>query len=115
MVKNITSFTGNGLKDWLWQRVSALMLALYFLCLGGIIYQNPGMDYSTWSTIFHGMGFKLFTLFALLAFVAHAWIGLWTVSTDYLKCVYARVGFQVSLIIFLLVLIAWGIDIIWSV
>lgn len=115
MLKNITSLTGNGLKDWLWQRVSAVILGAYSVTLMTYIVLNPGMDYSKWTSLFECNLMRLVSVFALVSFVVHAWVGMWTISTDYIKCVCIRLSAQILMIIFLISLLVWGIKIFWSI
>ncbi|MFO3149978.1 succinate dehydrogenase, hydrophobic membrane anchor protein, partial [Legionella pneumophila serogroup 1] len=48
MVNNVTSLTGNGLKDWLIQRVTAVYFAAYLIFLFGFILANPDLNFSQW-------------------------------------------------------------------
>ena len=52
MVTNITSFGRSGLSDWLMQRVSAVILALYTVFVVAYLLFNPNLDYYTWSGLF---------------------------------------------------------------
>lgn len=52
MVTNITSFGRSGLSDWLMQRVSAVILALYTVFIVAYLLFNPNLDYYTWSGLF---------------------------------------------------------------
>ncbi|MFN7096449.1 MAG: succinate dehydrogenase, hydrophobic membrane anchor protein, partial [Gammaproteobacteria bacterium] len=83
MVRNATSYSSNGLRDWLVQRVSAVVLGVYFLFLLVVIISHPGIDYASWQGLFAQIWMKVFTLIVLLSLFAHAWIGVWTVLTDY--------------------------------
>ena len=80
-MKSATSFSRSGLSDWLVQRVSAVILAVYTVVLFGFIVCNPGMSYETWHGFMTNDAMRIFTLLALLSFVGHAWIGM--ASGDY--------------------------------
>ncbi len=114
MVSNVTSLTGNGLKDWLIQRVTAVYFALYGLFLIAYLFTHPGLDYAQWQALFDNIVFKTATVIALIAFSLHAWIGLWTVSTDYMKCTAIRVSFQFLIVLWLLGQFIWGLMIVWG-
>ena len=43
MVTNVTNFSRSGLYDWMAQRVSAVVLAAYFLFLIGYLVAHPGL------------------------------------------------------------------------
>ena len=121
MVKNITNLSRSGLYDWMLQRVSAIILAAYTLFIGGFLLTTPDVDYQQWSDLFEQTWVRIFTLLTILSIAAHAWIGMWTVTTDYLnsralgsKSVLIR--FPVQLVCFVVVFsyIVWGIQILWG-
>jgi succinate dehydrogenase / fumarate reductase membrane anchor subunit len=114
MLTTVTSLTGNGLKDWLIQRVSAVYLLGYLCVILGYVGMHRPLDYLQWSQLFHCSCFKIATILALLMFVLHAWIGIWTVTTDYLRHMYVRVVIQVLVALFLSAQFIWGIMIVWG-
>lgn len=114
MVTNITSLTGNGLKDWLIQRVTAIYFAAYSLFLFGFLLLNPQMQYSTWSALFHCVVFQIASVTALVMLSLHAWIGIWTVTTDYMKCTALRLTVQIIVFLFLFAQFVWGLMIVWG-
>jgi len=121
MVTAATSFSRSGVSDWLIQRFSAIILAAYTLFIVGFIVAHPGLDYTTWKSLFIQPLVRIFSLAALLALVAHAWIGLWAVITDYLT---SRLLGAKALVLRLLVLaifavvtfayMAWAVQILWG-
>ena len=119
MVTSVTSFSRTGLSDWLIQRVTSLVLLAYFLL---IAYQLVGsVDYTSWRALFDNTWMKVFTLMAGISLVAHAWIGLWSVFTDYLTermlgplGNVIRLVCQVSASLSLVCYVIWVIVIVWS-
>jgi len=85
MVKSVTNFSRSGLMDWLAQRVSAVVLGTYAVFMLGYLLLSPQLDYQQWQGLFGQFWFKIYTLAALIALVAHIWVGMWTVATDYVK------------------------------
>ncbi len=114
MVTSVTSFGRNGLSDWLVQRVSAVILAAYTVFLMGWMILTPELDYLQWKALFDCTAMRIFSLLAILALAAHAWIGLWTVSTDYMKAAVVRVPFQVVVVLTLFVYVVWTVQILWG-
>lgn len=114
MVTNVTSLSGNGLKDWLIQRVTAIYLALFALFVVGFVVWHPGITYGEWFSLFDHAAMKLATVLALLCILMHAWIGLWTITTDYLKSTALRIFIQMGILTILLLLVIWGIMILWG-
>ena len=89
-VKNATSYSGNGLRDWLVQRVSAIVLAAYLIFLLCFLVTHPNLTYEAWALLFSNMFMKIMTILVLLALLLHSWVGLWTVLTDYVKPAWLR-------------------------
>ena len=58
MVTQVTSFSRNGLSDWLIQRVSSLILLAYFLFIG--VQIANGIDYTAWRELHDLTAMKVF-------------------------------------------------------
>ncbi len=121
MVTAVTSFGRSGLYDWLIQRVSAVVLAAYTIFMVVYLVANPGLTFDQWSGLFDQLWMRVFSLVTLLSIIAHAWIGLWSVLTDYLtaraigaKAVVARIVAQVILGAVAITYTVWGVEILWG-
>jgi len=122
MRNSATSFSRSGLADWLVQRVSAYILALYFVVVVGfLICSGDGLAYAYWHAFMTCTAMRIFSLLALLALAAHAWVGLWTVLTDYVterqmgaKAAVIRLFLQTGMAICIFVYVVWGIQILWG-
>lgn len=115
MVVSVMSLTGNGLRDWLIQQVSAVFIAIYVFFILGFVFFHPQMDYLTWRELFTPLWVKIFSFMTLVFFVLHTYVGLWTVSTDYLRPRMVRFGFQILIRLALVAMLIWGVQILWSV
>lgn len=91
MVTNVTNFSRSGLYDWMAQRVSAVVLAAYVIFLLGYLIAHPNISYADWHGLFSQGWMRIFSLLTLVALSVHAWVGMWTISTDYLTSM-ARQG-----------------------
>lgn len=114
MVNNVTSLTGNGLKDWLIQRVTAVYVAVYSFFIMGFLLLHPHLSYADWHALFSNTLVKIASLIAVLAVSLHAWIGIWTVTTDYMKCTVLRLSVQMLVVLWLLGQLTWGLIILWG-
>lgn len=114
MVTNVTSLTGNGLKDWLIQRVTAAYLAVYSLFFLLFLLGHPEIAYPQWQALFAHTWVKVASMIALISLSLHAWIGIWTVTTDYLKSLPIRLIIQFSVVLWLLGQFIWGLMIMWG-
>ncbi|MCF6194447.1 MAG: succinate dehydrogenase, hydrophobic membrane anchor protein [Kangiellaceae bacterium] len=114
MVKSVTSLGRSGLHDWMIQRVSAVVLAVYVIYLSVFIFSNSNLQFSVWQGLFAQTGFKIFSFIAIASLCFHAWIGLWIISTDYLNSLAIRMIFQVTVILSCVAFLLWGAQILWS-
>lgn len=83
MVRTATNLGRNGVKDWLVQRFTAVVLSLYTVFIVGFIVFSNGLTFELWASLFDQLWMKIFTVIATIALAAHSWIGLWGVLTDY--------------------------------
>lgn len=114
MVTNVTSLTGNGLKDWLIQRVTAVYFAAYIIFLFAFFLSHTDLNFEQWHELFSNILFQIATTIALFALSLHAWIGIWTVTTDYMKCTVIRLSVQLFVVLWLLSQFIWGLMIVWG-
>lgn len=121
MVTNVTSLTRSGLSDFIVQRVSAVVMAVYTFCVVGFFLANPGMTHAKLVAYFGSTAMVLFSTLMVLSTAAHAWIGMWTIGTDYIRPHYFgshatafRLAYQAGCLMFLFVYVAWALQLFWS-
>ena len=122
MVTSVTSLGRNGLYDWLVQRVSAVVLLLWVVFVAYFVATSAPLTFVAWQQLFAQTWMRIFTLAAVLALCAHAWIGMWTISTDYFttallgsKATVVRLLFQIVTLMLLVVYLLWSVQILWSI
>ena len=120
MVADAASPGRRGLFDFLAQRVSAVILGLFALCVGGWFAVNPGAGHAELVGYLGTPVMMVFASLAIASLIAHTWIGMWTVGTDYLRPHYfggvatvVRLAYQVAVGLVLLAYGAWAISVIW--
>ncbi len=108
MIKSATGLTGSGSRDWIVQRISAVILAVYSLVLvAWFLTHNP--TFELWQGFMLSLPMRLFSLLAVIALVGHIWVGMWTVFTDYIKSSGLRLVLQSAMIIAVIVYLFWGV------
>ena len=103
-----------GWRDWLVQRVSAVVMALYTLLVLGLLLWHGGLEYNGWKATFANELFRLATFVFMLSLLWHAWVGVRNIAMDYLKPVSVRLTFQVVVIALLVAYTGWTIQVLWS-
>jgi len=114
MVKRVVSGAHYGLRDWLMQRVTAVVMALYTLFLGGFILTRP-LSFDSWHGLFHSLPVRLASLLFLFSLFLHAWVGMRDIFMDYVHPTVLRLGLHVVVILALVAYAAWAVQILWSV
>ena len=108
------SLGGTGLRDWVFQRYTAVYLGLYSLFLVGFIMFRQEMTHEVWQGLFSHRWMQIASLLALVSMALHAWIGIWVVLTDYVKPILIRYTLQGLVFILLFSYFVWGITILWG-
>ena len=113
-IKSATGLTGSGSRDWVMQRISAVVLAVYAVVMVSFFLFNGYIGYEQWVMFIMSMPMRLLSLLAIVALAVHAWVGMWTVFTDYVKSTGLRIVLQAAMIIAILVYLFWGVMIFWG-
>lgn len=114
MVRSITNLSKNGVKDYLWQRITAIILGVYVIFLLAFTLGAHPLTYAIWHELFSATWMKIFTLLALISLIKHAWVGMWTIFTDYVTCSVIRGILMVVSILLFFSYLVWGIQILWG-
>lgn len=111
--KRIVSGAHYGLRDWLGQRITAVLMALFTVVLLVQVLLPGELGYDRWAGIFsqQWMKFLTFTLIVSLAF--HAWVGVRDIWMDYVKPVGLRLALHVFTLVWLVGCAGWAIQVLW--
>ena len=104
-----------GVKDWLAQRVTAIVMAVYTVILLVAFLTAQDFSYQGWAGLFSRQWFKLFSLVTFLALYYHAWVGIRDIWMDYVKSAGLRLFLMLATIFWLIACAAWTVQILWSV
>jgi succinate dehydrogenase / fumarate reductase membrane anchor subunit len=102
-----------GLKDWIAQRVTAVVMALYTLILGIAILAGGAETQESWRALIGNGFFRFVTPLFVLSLIYHAWIGVRDIWMDYVKCTAVRLTLHVVTILVLVGYAVWAVQIIW--
>ena len=104
-----------GLRDWLAQRVTAGLLALFTLAvLAQVLLSKGPIGYDKWAGIFSSQWMKVLTFTVILALVYHIWVGMRDIWMDYVtQFVWLRLCLQIFSIVWLTGCAGWAIQVLW--
>ena len=102
-----------GMRDWLSQRVTATLMAIYtLLLLVQLLFGGP-LGYDRWAGIFAAQWMKVLTFVILICLGWHAWVGMRDIWMDYIKPAALRLVLQVFTIVWLVGCMGWAIQVLW--
>ena len=103
-----------GWREWLAQRVTAVIMALFAIIIFGFFVIKSEISYQDWKSLFSSQLFRVLALLFLISVYYHAWIGVRDVLMDYIKPTAVRVTLQVLVILSLVSFTIWSIAILWG-
>ncbi|HZF78293.1 MAG TPA: succinate dehydrogenase, hydrophobic membrane anchor protein [Rubrivivax sp.] len=114
--KRLVTGARYGMRDWLAQRITAVLMTLYtaVLLLHVLLTRGP-MGYENWARMFAPQWMRLFTLVVLISLGWHAWVGMRDIWMDYVKSVGLRLLLQVATLVWLVGCIGWAIQVLWKI
>jgi succinate dehydrogenase / fumarate reductase membrane anchor subunit len=102
-----------GLRDWLAQRVTAALMALFTLAVVVQVLMPGAMGYERWAAIFSHQWMKVLTFVTIVSLAWHAWVGMRDIWMDYVKPVGVRLVLQVLTIVWLVGCAGWAVQVLW--
>jgi succinate dehydrogenase / fumarate reductase membrane anchor subunit len=104
-----------GIGDWLYQRLTAVLMTVYFAALLVYMLAKRDFSYLGWAEIFAPVWMKATTLIVMLALLYHAWVGMRDIWMDYVKPTWLRLSLQVLTVLWLFACAVWAVQILWRV
>ncbi|WP_396269612.1 succinate dehydrogenase, hydrophobic membrane anchor protein [Ideonella sp.] len=111
--KRIVVGAGYGFRDWLAQRVTAVLMALFTVVVLAQVLMPGEIGYDKWAGIFSAQWMKVLTFVVILSLAYHAWVGVRDIWMDYVKPVGLRLVLQVFSIVWLVGCAGWAIQVLW--
>ncbi len=102
-----------GLVDWLAQRFTAVIIGAYAVFILLYLLCHYNLSFTDWDSLFRNGFMRIATIIVMLSILWHAWIGLWTVFTDYVKNKPVRLFLETVVILLLLSYFIWVLEILW--
>ena len=102
-----------GLRDWLSQRITGVVMALFTVAVIVQILLPGEIGYDKWAGMFARQWMKVLTFTVIVSLLIHAWVGMRDIWMDYVKDVGARLALQVFTIVWLVGCTGWAIQVLW--
>ena len=102
-----------GLRDWLAQRVTAVIMAVYSVVLVVLLLSGGPIGYAEWKALFAHGWMRVATLLFAVSVAWHMWVGVRDILMDYVRPDGARLTLQVLTLLMIAAYLAWTIQILW--
>lgn len=103
-----------GMRDWLSQRVTAVVMAMFtLLVLAQLIFSKGPIGYELWAGIFSPQWMKSLTFVVIASMLYHVWVGMRNVFMDYVKPSWVRFVMHVFAIVWLTACAGGAIQALW--
>jgi len=103
-----------GMRDWLSQRITAVVLAVFtLLVVGQIVFSKGPVSYELWAGIFSPQWMKTITFVAFVSTFYHVWVGMRNIFMDYVKPYSFRFVMHVFALVWLVGCTGWAIQVLW--
>jgi len=104
-----------GWRDWLIQRVTAVVMLVYTLFFLTVLIAIPQIDYDHWRALWRVAIMRYATMLFVLSMLLHAWIGVRNIFMDYVKDTGVRLVLYVLSILALVAYAIWAWQILWGI
>jgi succinate dehydrogenase membrane anchor subunit len=102
-----------GLRDWLAQRVTAVIMAVYSLIAVWVLFTGKPISYAVWRDLFAQGWMRVATLLFAISVAWHAWVGVRDILMDYVKPAGVRLALEVMALLTIAAYVGWTIQILW--
>jgi succinate dehydrogenase membrane anchor subunit len=113
MVKRVIVGAHYGARDWLAQRMTALIMAVCVVALLVLLASRAPFTYESWKALFAQGWMRVATLLFALSFAWHGWVGVRDILMDYVKHDGLRLALQVLTVLLFAGYASWTIEILW--
>jgi len=103
-----------GMRLWLAQRISAVVMAVYTVLFGLRLAIKQPAGYEAWQLFMAPSWWRILTLLFFISLYMHAWLGVRDVLKDYVFNLKLRVVLQTLVDVLLIVYLCWVSIILWG-
>lgn len=113
MTNRIVTGAHYGLRDWLAQRITALIMAIYSVIAVVVLFSASPITYGVWRDLFAQGWMRVATLLFMASLAWHAWVGVRDILMDYIKPAGLRLALEVLVLLTIAAYVGWTIQILW--
>jgi succinate dehydrogenase / fumarate reductase membrane anchor subunit len=113
VVDRIVTGAHYGLRDWLAQRITAVIMAVYSVIIAVVFFLGAPLTYGVWRDLFSQGWMRVATLLFAFSLAWHAWVGMRDILMDYVKPTALRLSMEISVLVMLALYLGWTVQVLW--
>jgi len=113
MANRVVTGAHYGLRDWLAQRVTAVIMAVYTAMVFVVVMRNTPVKFEFWKNLFAQGWMRVATLLFAVSLAWHAWVGVRDILMDYVKPTGLRLFMEICTLVLIACYLGWTIQILW--
>jgi succinate dehydrogenase / fumarate reductase membrane anchor subunit len=113
VVERVVTGAHYGLRDWLAQRITAAIMAVYTVILLAVLIGGVPITYPVWKDLFAQGWMRVATLLFAASLGWHAWVGMRDILMDYVKPAGVRLTLEVAVLLVIAGTLGWTVQILW--
>jgi succinate dehydrogenase / fumarate reductase, membrane anchor subunit len=102
-----------GLKDWLAQRITAVVMALFTVVVLAGVCAGAGSSLDAWRAFIGQPVIRFLAFIFILSLFYHVWVGVRDIWMDYVKNAGVRLTLHVLTLLALVGQAGWAVQILW--
>ena len=113
MTNRIVTGAHYGLRDWLAQRITGAIMAVYSIIVALALLSGQPITYPVWRDLFSRGWMRVATLLFAVSLAWHAWVGMRDILMDYARPTGLRLFLEIVTVLVLAAYLGWTIQILW--
>ena len=113
MTDRIVTGARYGLRDWLAQRITAVIMAVYSVIAVFVLLTSKPITYGVWRDLFAQGWMRVATLLFMASLAWHAWVGVRDIIMDYVQPAGLKLALEVLVLLTIAAYVGWTIQILW--
>lgn len=113
MVNRVVTGAHYGLRDWLAQRITGAIMAVYSIIIAVALLSGQPITYPAWRELFSRGWMRVATLLFAVSLAWHAWVGMRDIVMDYVRPTALRLALEVATLVILAGYLGWTVQVLW--
>ena len=113
MTNRIVTGAHYGLRDWLAQRITGAIMAVYSIIVALALLSGQPITYPVWRDLFSRGWMRVATLLFAVSLAWHAWVGMRDILMDYANPTGLRLALEIATLVVLAGYLGWTVQILW--